>query len=88
MQEPVTVRIRICDCPHCAHPPLDLDGFRDAFMEEAQVVGALQYRRKLKVERHEAHDARLRSEAALAACDGVDTADLKPGLLRELLDAR
>ncbi len=87
MQEPVTVRIRICDCPHCEHPRLDLDGFRDAFMEEPEVVRELQYRRELKVERHKAHDARLWSQAALTACEGVDIADLKPGMLRVLLDA-
>ncbi len=86
---PVTVRIRICDCPHCAHPPLDLDDFRNAFMEEPEVARELQFRRRLKVERHEAHDLRLRTDAALAACLGVDTADLKPWMLRDLMtDAR
>ena len=87
-QEPVTVRIRICDCPHCAHPPLDLDGFRDAFMEEAEVARELQYRRKLKIERHEAHDLRLWTAAAVAACEGVPTDRLTPGLVMELLEVQ
>ncbi len=87
MADPVTVRIRICDCPHCAHPPLDLDDFRNAFMEEPQVARDLQFRRKLKVERHEAHDLRVRTAAALAACEGVATGALTEGLLRDLLAA-
>ncbi len=86
MQDPVTVRIRICDCPHCGHPPLDLDGFRDAFMEEPEVARELQFRRKLKIERHEAHDLRVRTEAVLAACDGVPTERLTPGLMKQLLE--
>ncbi len=88
MQDPVTVRIRICDCPHCGHPPLDLDGFRDAFMEESYVARNLQLRRKLKIERHEAHDLRVRTAAALAACEGVPTDRLTPGLVVGLLDGR
>ena len=88
-QEPVTVRIRICACRHCAHPPLgDLEDFRNAFMEDPEVASSLQYRRELKVERHQAHDARLWSKAALAACDGVPIEQLTPGLVKGLLEVR
>ncbi len=86
MQDPVTVRIRICDCPDCSHPALDVDGFRDAFMEESSIVQDLASRRRLKIERHEAHDLRMWTAAAVAACEGVPTDRLTPGLVKRLLE--
>jgi hypothetical protein len=54
-------------------------------MEHHLVVNDLLHRRDAKVSAHEAHDKRTREQAAWAACEGVDTEALTPGLLKRLL---
>lgn len=83
LDRPVTLMIKVCGCVECAHDPLD----RDAFIEAEWTVGIMEYRRKQKERYQGARDYEARRKACMDACDGVDTADLKPGMLRVLLDA-
>lgn len=83
LDRPVTLTIKVCGCVVCAHDPLD----RDAFIEADWTVRAMQFRRAQKERYEGARDYRARISACLKACEGVDASELRPGLLRELLDA-
>ncbi len=83
LDRPVTLTIKVCGCVVCAHDPLD----RDAFIEANWTVRSMQFRRGSKERYEGARDYRSRIGACLKACEGVDASELRPGLLRELLDA-
>jgi hypothetical protein len=84
MDEPVTIRIRVCSCRACGHGLLD----RDEFMESPEIANQLQSRRNRKVEVQKWADDRAWEAACLAACEGVPIKSLTPGLLKRLLEVQ
>ena len=83
LDRPVTLTIKVCGCAVCAHDPLD----RDVFIEADWTVSVMKWRRQQKERYQGSRDYEARRKACMDACDGVDASELRPGLLRELLDA-